>query len=132
MPPPSLRPVARAVRAQELLEGAGVLVRRTVGAASLRSLDPFLLCDHLCSSVAAAAKGFPEHPHRGQTTVSVMLRGGMRHRDSLGNEGVVGDGGVPMPSASVKENTRNSPIKKRTMHWKSGRSSAARKMRPLT
>jgi redox-sensitive bicupin YhaK (pirin superfamily) len=38
--------------------------------------------------------GFPEHPHRGFETVTYMLAGRMRHRDSVGNEGVVSDGGV--------------------------------------
>lgn len=94
-----LRPVARAVRARELMEGAGVLICRTVGTPSLPNLDPFLMLDHISSSVAAAAKGFPTHPHRGQTTVSIMLRGGMEHRDSMGNKGVVSDGGVQVMRA---------------------------------
>ena len=32
--------------------------------------------------------GFPDHPHRGQTTVSYVLGGKMIHEDSKGNEGV--------------------------------------------
>lgn len=94
-----MRPVARVVRAREMMEGAGVLVRRTVGTPLLPNLDPFLMLDHLSSSVAAAAKGFPTHPHKGQTTVSIMLRGGMEHTDSMGNKGVVSDGGVQIMRA---------------------------------
>jgi redox-sensitive bicupin YhaK (pirin superfamily) len=81
------------------MEGAGVLIRRTVGTPALPNLDPFLMLDHISSSVAAASKGFPTHPHRGQTTVSIMLRGGMEHRDSMGNKGVVSDGGVQVMRA---------------------------------
>jgi hypothetical protein len=38
--------------------------------------------------------GFPDHPHRGFETVTYMLAGRMRHRDSAGHEGSLGDGGV--------------------------------------
>lgn len=31
-------------------------------------------------------EGFPSHAHRGMTTVTICLRGGMVHRDSLGNK----------------------------------------------
>jgi len=43
--------------------------------------------------------GFPEHPHRGFETVTYMLEGRMRHRDHMGNEGVIGSGGVQWMSA---------------------------------
>jgi redox-sensitive bicupin YhaK (pirin superfamily) len=36
--------------------------------------------------------GFPQHPHRGIETVTYMLEGNVRHRDSLGNVGVIGAG----------------------------------------
>jgi quercetin 2,3-dioxygenase len=96
---PALRVVARAIPAREVVDGAGVLLRRTVGSAQLPHHDPFLMLDHLTSTRAAAAAGFPTHPHRGQTTVSVMLRGGMRHEDSMGNVGVVKAGGVQVMRA---------------------------------
>jgi len=38
--------------------------------------------------------GFPDHPHRGFETVTYMLSGLMRHRDSAGHEGLLGSGGV--------------------------------------
>ena len=44
--------------------------------------------------------GFPEHPHRGFETVSYMLNGRMRHRDSAGHEGLVTDGGVQWMTAA--------------------------------
>jgi redox-sensitive bicupin YhaK (pirin superfamily) len=43
--------------------------------------------------------GFPEHPHRGFETVTYMLTGRMRHRDSGGNEGLITNGGVQWMTA---------------------------------
>ncbi|MBF0220436.1 MAG: pirin family protein, partial [Gammaproteobacteria bacterium] len=38
--------------------------------------------------------GFPDHPHRGFETITYMLAGRMRHRDSAGHEGLLEDGSV--------------------------------------
>jgi redox-sensitive bicupin YhaK (pirin superfamily) len=43
--------------------------------------------------------GFPEHPHRGFETVTYMLTGNMRHRDSAGHEGAITNGGVQWMTA---------------------------------
>jgi quercetin 2,3-dioxygenase len=43
--------------------------------------------------------GFPDHPHRGFETVTYMLTGRMRHRDSAGNEGLLASGGVQWMTA---------------------------------
>src|SRR5690554_729936 len=43
--------------------------------------------------------GFPEHPHRGFETVTYMLKGKMRHKDSAGNEGVISDGDIQWMTA---------------------------------
>ena len=43
--------------------------------------------------------GFPEHPHRGFETITYMIAGRMRHRDSAGNEGLITDGGVQWMTA---------------------------------
>jgi hypothetical protein len=43
--------------------------------------------------------GFPSHPHRGFETVSYMLTGNMRHKDSAGHEGLITDGGVQWMTA---------------------------------
>src|SRR5690606_26855137 len=43
--------------------------------------------------------GFPDHPHRGFETVTYMIAGRMRHRDSAGNEGLLGPGGAQWMSA---------------------------------
>jgi redox-sensitive bicupin YhaK (pirin superfamily) len=43
--------------------------------------------------------GFPDHPHRGFETITYMLEGRMRHRDSAGHEGLLGNGGVQWMTA---------------------------------
>lgn len=79
------------VLAVETPEGAGARVRRSIGSASLRNLTPFLLLDHFHVSEGA---GFPDHPHRGQATVTYMLEGSSRHEDSAGHAGIIETGGV--------------------------------------
>ncbi|KAF9053586.1 hypothetical protein BDZ89DRAFT_1088142 [Hymenopellis radicata] len=85
------RHVAKKVLAVETPEGAGALVRRSIGSMSLRNLTPFLMLDHFHVSQGA---GFPDHPHRGQATVTYMLEGTSRHEDSAGHKGTIETGGV--------------------------------------
>lgn len=49
-------------------------MRRSVGSGDLSDVPPFLLLDHFAYGITEAA-GFPDHPHRGQTTVTYMLEG---------------------------------------------------------
>lgn len=94
------RRVQRLVQGVPGLEGAGVRIVRTIGSAGLRNLDPFLLLDHLHGEDPADyARGFPTHPHRGFETVSVMLEGAIRHRDSRGNAGLITSGGAQWMTA---------------------------------
>lgn len=85
------RSVVKKVLAVETPEGAGALVRRSIGSMALRNLTPFLMLDHF--HVAKGA-GFPDHPHRGQATVTYMLEGSSRHEDSAGHKGTIVTGGV--------------------------------------
>lgn len=67
---------------------------RVIGQPALRNLDPFLMLDRFHSDEPGAyIRGFPDHPHRGFETVTVMLEGRMRHRDSRGNQGLITGGG---------------------------------------
>ncbi len=79
-----------------VIEGAGVLLQRSFGPSRENLFDPFLLFDHFAFNdpIEGPIVGFPTHPHRGIETVTYMLEGNTRHRDSLGNLGVIGPGSV--------------------------------------
>lgn len=81
-------------------DGAGVSLTRVIGQRALDHLDPFLLLDELHSDEPNAyIRGFPDHPHRGFETITVMLEGRMRHRDSRGGHGLITGGGVQWMTA---------------------------------
>jgi redox-sensitive bicupin YhaK (pirin superfamily) len=94
------RTVERLVVGQPTSDGAGVKLTRVLTPSLQRRLDPFLLLDNFDSDRADDyIAGFPEHPHRGFETVTYMINGRMRHRDSAGHEGLVGPGGVQWMTA---------------------------------
>ncbi len=96
----SARTVVQTVPAAPGRDGAGVSLRRSIGSGALPLLDPFLLLDEIHSSDPADyVAGFPRHPHRGFETVSYVLRGGFAHRDSIGNHGLIADGGAQWMTA---------------------------------
>lgn len=90
------RQVKQIIEPQLVIEGAGVLLRRSFGPHRSNHFDPFLLFDHFAFNdpVEGPIQGFPTHPHRGIETVTYMLKGSVRHRDSLGNMGIIGPGDV--------------------------------------
>lgn len=91
-----IRPVQQVIRPQMVIEGAGVLLRRSFAPHKSNLFDPFLLFDHFAFNdpIEGPIRGFPTHPHRGIETVTYMLDGVVRHRDSLGNMGEIGPGDV--------------------------------------
>ena len=94
------RRIERLITGKAVMDGAGVRINRVLTQNLQRRLDPFLMLDQFGSDKPGDyIAGFPEHPHRGFETVTYMLHGSMRHRDSFGNEGVVTDGGVQWMTA---------------------------------
>ncbi|HAY49043.1 MAG TPA: hypothetical protein DCY62_08760 [Thalassospira sp.] len=88
------RAVKRVLRAMDTSDGAGVSLKRSIGTPQLDMLDPFLMLDSLSTdNPDEYIAGFPEHPHRGFETVTYMVEGAMRHKDSMGNEGILRSGG---------------------------------------
>ena len=89
------RTIERIVEGVATSDGAGVSLTRVLTGKLQRRLDPFLMLDAFGSDDPDDyIAGFPDHPHRGFETVTYMLAGRMRHRDSAGHEGLLGDGGV--------------------------------------
>jgi redox-sensitive bicupin YhaK (pirin superfamily) len=97
---PRQRKVEKIVEPQPVIEGAGVRLKRSIGTRTLDYLDPFLLLDHFSSPNREDYElGFPLHPHRGIETVTYILRGVVRHKDTLGNSGSIGPGDVQWMTA---------------------------------
>jgi redox-sensitive bicupin YhaK (pirin superfamily) len=94
------RSIDRLIEGIATSDGAGVkLTRVLTGKLQLR-LDPFLMLDAFGSDDPDDyIAGFPDHPHRGFETVTYMLAGRMRHRDSAGHEGLLENGGVQWMTA---------------------------------
>jgi redox-sensitive bicupin YhaK (pirin superfamily) len=90
------RVISQIIEPQLVVEGAGVLLRRSIAPRQSNEHDPFLLFDHFAFNDPAEGpiRGFPMHPHRGIETVTYMLEGSVNHRDSLGNSGLIGAGDV--------------------------------------
>jgi hypothetical protein len=54
-------------------------------------LCPISLTD-VC--IRCNSQGFPDHPHRGQATVTYITHGASKHEDSAGHAGIIREGGV--------------------------------------
>ncbi len=92
--------IAGVFTARPTIEGAGVRLHRGFANAELPRFDPFLLFDDFSSpNPSDYLPGFPMHPHRGIETVTYILDGNIRHRDSIGNSGVISPGDLQWMSS---------------------------------
>lgn len=76
-------------------EGAGAAVRRSIGSENVDHFTPFLMMDHLVST----GDGFPDHPHRGQETITYVLQGNVDHESFTGSKGTIGPGDLQFMTA---------------------------------
>ena len=100
--PSILRPrgLESVVTGRPTRDGAGVRLTRVLTGELQQRLDPFLMLDQFGSDDPKDyGAGFPDHPHRGFETVTYMIAGRMRHRDSTGGEGLLQNGGVQWMTA---------------------------------
>jgi len=96
----STRRVQQVLTGVDTQDGAGVRLRRALGARQGERLDPLLMLDAFSSDDPADyIAGFPAHPHRGFETVTYILEGHMLHEDHLGNRGDLTAGGVQWMTA---------------------------------
>lgn len=93
---PKLRGIQKVFEAIEQSEGAGATVRRSIGTPRLRNFTPFLMLDHFSVGVGA---GFPDHPHRGQETITYLLSGAVDHEDFAGHKGTIETGDLQFMTA---------------------------------
>jgi hypothetical protein len=92
--------VERVIAGEPTSDGAGVKLTRVLAQPLQRRLDPFLMLDAFgTDNPQDYIGGFPDHPHRGFETITYMIAGRMRHRDSAGHEGLLQNGGVQWMTA---------------------------------
>lgn len=105
----NLRSVASMVEGLPTQDGNHVSLTRLVpgagqrGMEAFRAMDPFLLMDHFGPVVLPPGSdaGFPPHPHRGFQTLTYLLQGAFRHRDSTGGAGLLRPGGAQLMTAGA-------------------------------
>ena len=90
------RKIRQSFLAIEQSEGAGARVRRSIGTPKLRNFSPFLMLDHFAIPPGA---GFPDHPHRGQETITYLLSGAVDHEDFAGHKGTIEAGDLQFMTA---------------------------------
>lgn len=94
------RMVKNKVRGFRTTDGAGVNLVRVLGNTTAETYDPILMLDSFDSTNPEEyTAGFPMHPHRGIETISLVVKGNMVHKDSLGNEDGITDGEVQWMTA---------------------------------
>jgi len=97
-----MRELVDVITSRPSRDGDGVSIQRLAGERLHDALNPFLLIDEIRSEEAQDyIGGFPEHPHRGFETITYMKAGRMRHKDHLGNNGVIGAGDVQWMTAGA-------------------------------
>ena len=95
-----IRGIKTVFKSKPTMEGAGVRLKRVFGYNETALMDPFLLLDHFGSdNPDDYLKGFPWHPHRGIETITYMIKGEMKHEDSLDNSGTIESGDVQWMTA---------------------------------
>lgn len=104
----------------EKVNMGGNYIFQPLPSAEIDQIDPFLLIHHWKDELPGAQSqkdvGVGPHPHRGFSPVTFIFKGNIQHRDSLGNNAIVSDGGTQWmhaglgithserPSAEIAEN----------------------------
>ncbi len=76
----------------------GMIVYQPLPSAAIEQVDPVLLIHHarvkFSGNKDPLQMGVGPHPHRGFSPVTFIFKGGVHHRDSLGNNSVIYEGGT--------------------------------------
>ncbi|MFL5753619.1 MAG: pirin family protein [Bacteroidia bacterium] len=98
---PEFNPIKQIVYANEHPMGP-MRVRQPLPEEGIEQVGPFVLLHHAAPRNYEANSEPPRlgpHPHRGFEPVTFVFEGGIFHRDSMGNEGSIGDGDVQWMTA---------------------------------
>lgn len=88
----------------ERMNMGATIVKQALPTAEVQQISPFLLLHHFGPTFAPIG-GDPldvgPHPHRGFEPVTFLYSGGIRHKDSRGNEGILSGGDVQWMTAGM-------------------------------
>lgn len=91
------RTIDRIIPAQRVNMG-GILLDQPLPMRNVEQIDPFLLVHHWASVLPGGEKerelGVGPHPHRGFSPVTLIFKGAVHHRDSLGTKSIIEAGGA--------------------------------------
>ncbi len=91
------RTIKQVIRSQKVNMG-GILLEQPLPNKGIDQIDPFLLIHHWDQNHQGGKKqsdlGVGPHPHRGFSPVTFIYKGGVKHRDSIGNNSIVTAGGT--------------------------------------
>lgn len=83
----------------------GIPIRQPLPSQELDYFDPFILLHHgemnVDPGIELRHAGVGPHPHRGFAPVTFLFKGGIRHRDSRGNDSTVYAGGTQWMNAGM-------------------------------
>ena len=84
------------------MDMGGTKVKQPLPTMKVEQVDPFLLLHHFGPTRVGPGSdplGVGPHPHRGFEPVTFLYSGGIRHKDSRGNEGILQGGDVQWMTA---------------------------------
>jgi len=90
------------IQPSESIDMGGIKVKQPLPTAKVEQIDPFLLLHHFGPTEVTPGQSpldVSPHPHRGFEPVTFLYRGGLRHKDSRGNEGILSGGDVQWMTA---------------------------------
>lgn len=107
------RPVLQVFPGRQVPLGESTVVRRVLPNLGRRLVGPWCFVDHYGPDDISDATGMqvPPHPHVGLQTVSWLLAGEVRHRDSLGNDERIRPGELGLMTAGAAiTHAEHSPV----------------------
>ncbi|MFN7115438.1 MAG: pirin family protein [Saprospiraceae bacterium] len=97
------RTIAHILKGETIHMGA-FNVKQPLPTTRVDQIDPFLLLHHfgpITSKPGSDPMDLGPHPHRGFEPVTFLYSGGIRHKDSRGNEGILSGGDVQWMTAGM-------------------------------